>query len=417
MSKFCSCITMLLAVAGVQASTIDYTTSATGIFSGTAVTQYDALLGLTTSPGPQGAMITRTFTPNPSPLGATSSSASTIGSWIVESLTLTASASAAANLANGTLQASSSGSLNPRPNLPPDGGDGLALAAMQDVLTFENSTNQTQQVLASFAFTGSVGGTSPTPFTLMNQFCMAPGEVCLSTSNPSLGYGLLTGPDNLINVGGQAVVYEVPYSFQLGTELAAPGVSLPAYLLPVSTFIPGANPYSGTYQLTLTLNPGPNVYSLFAEMEAFCAMTTCTSSGAVSFAPLPDGVTFTSSSGSFLSGPAPANPVTNVSNQVRVTETGFVVNHITKLWTSTVTVTNIGSTTIAGPVQLVLNGLTPGANGISMTNSSGLQNGFYYITVSPGSIAPGASASVYVQFMNPNNAWINFTPETDSGAF
>ena len=111
------------------------------------------------------------------------------------------------------------------------------------------------------------------------------------------------------------------------------------------------------------------------------------------------------------------NPISNVSSQVRISETGFVVNRATRLWTSAMTVTNEGTTTIAGPVQVVLNGLTPGANGIAMSNSTGLRNGFYYITVSPGSIAPGGSASVDIQFMNPNNEWISFTPETDSGTF
>jgi hypothetical protein len=111
------------------------------------------------------------------------------------------------------------------------------------------------------------------------------------------------------------------------------------------------------------------------------------------------------------------NPIVNVSSQVQFNETGFSVNRLSKLWTSTITVANQGTATIAGPVQVVLNGLMPGANGITMSNNTGLRNGLYYITVSPGSIAPGGSASVYIQFMNPNNALISFTPVTDSGTF
>jgi hypothetical protein len=111
------------------------------------------------------------------------------------------------------------------------------------------------------------------------------------------------------------------------------------------------------------------------------------------------------------------NPIVNVSSQVQVSETGFSVNRVSKIWTSTLTVTNKGTTAIAGPVQVVLNGLTPGTNGIVMSNNTGLRNGFYYITVSPGTIAPGGSASVYIEFTNPNDATISFTPETDSGTF
>ena len=33
------------------------------------------------------------------------------------------------------------------------------------------------------------------------------------------------------------------------------------------------------------------------------------------------------------------------------------------------------------------------------------------------SLAPGASVDVLIQFTNPNNVLINYTPETDSGLF
>ena len=111
------------------------------------------------------------------------------------------------------------------------------------------------------------------------------------------------------------------------------------------------------------------------------------------------------------------NPIVNVTSQVTVTNTGFVMNRVTHVWTSTMTVTNKGGTTITGPVQVVLTGLTPGSNGITMTNNTGMRNGFYYITVSPGSIAPNGSVNVSIQFMNPNSGFITFTPEADSGTF
>lgn len=100
-----------------------------------------------------------------------------------------------------------------------------------------------------------------------------------------------------------------------------------------------------------------------------------------------------------------------VSSQVSVTQNGFVRNRATGLWTATLTVTNTSSAPIAGPVQVVLGNLTAG---VTMTNNTGVF-GYPYITVSAGTLAPGASASVSIQFTNPSNGLINYTPVTYSG--
>ncbi|MGA2146246.1 MAG: Ig-like domain-containing protein [Bryobacteraceae bacterium] len=105
--------------------------------------------------------------------------------------------------------------------------------------------------------------------------------------------------------------------------------------------------------------------------------------------------------------------IVNVSNQVSVTETGFARNRTTGVWTSTMTVTNIGTTFIAGPVQVVLTNLTAT---VAMTGNTGIYNGIPYITVATASIAPGKSATVSIQFTNPNSLSITFTPVTYSGA-
>jgi hypothetical protein len=103
-----------------------------------------------------------------------------------------------------------------------------------------------------------------------------------------------------------------------------------------------------------------------------------------------------------------------VSSQVRVTETGFAVNHATKLWTATMTVTNASGVAIDGPIEVVLTSL--GGAGVAMTNSTGTLSGMPYITVSEGALAPGARVQVSVQFLNPNNGFITFTPVAYSGA-
>jgi sugar lactone lactonase YvrE len=112
-----------------------------------------------------------------------------------------------------------------------------------------------------------------------------------------------------------------------------------------------------------------------------------------------------------LTNTAPVPPA-NVSSKVSVIETGFAVNRVTHLWTSTMTLTNKGGTSIDGPVQVVLTGLT---SGVMMTNATGMYNTSPYITVSSADIAPGGSVSVAIQFSNPSNLLIVFTPVTYSG--
>jgi hypothetical protein len=121
-----------------------------------------------------------------------------------------------------------------------------------------------------------------------------------------------------------------------------------------------------------------------------------------------------SGGGAICPGLQSASMISIVSSQVRVTETGFAVNHATKLWTATMTVTNASGVAINGPIEVVLTSL--GGAGVAMTNSTGTLSGMPYITVSEGALAPGARVQVSVQFLNPNNGFITFTPVAYSGA-
>lgn len=105
-------------------------------------------------------------------------------------------------------------------------------------------------------------------------------------------------------------------------------------------------------------------------------------------------------------------PPTDVSSQVSVTQTGFLRNRVTGIWSSTMTVTNVGATPIAGPVQVLFTNLTAG---VGMTNKTGMYQGAPFLTVSAGTMAPGASVSVSIQFSDPSNSLIQFTPATDTG--
>src|SRR5579884_1947642 len=241
----------LLSLPCAQASAIDYTTTGVGVFQGISSTEYDSISGLTQV---KAKAPTVDFTSNPAndTPGAISSSESANASWN-PGIPLTASGTANADPATLTLGVSSSGSFNPRPNLPPDGGDTYALAVMQNVFTFNNTTGGTQDITVSFQFTNTITGTSLTLYPLQNQFCFGPGDACLSTGTTPIGLGVLTIPDNRIQIQNQfSITYLLPYSFAL-TSVGGGGPVSPSEGDPDTAWsgamfddsiIPGANPYS-----------------------------------------------------------------------------------------------------------------------------------------------------------------------------
>lgn len=109
---------------------------------------------------------------------------------------------------------------------------------------------------------------------------------------------------------------------------------------------------------------------------------------------------------------APA--VADVSAQVKVFQTAYVYNRVSKLYTSSVTLTNTTFSPIAGPVQAVIANLPAGS---TLVNATGMHNGSPYLTVFPCALAPGASATVQLQITNPTGVFLGVALLTYSGSF
>jgi uncharacterized repeat protein (TIGR01451 family) len=107
-------------------------------------------------------------------------------------------------------------------------------------------------------------------------------------------------------------------------------------------------------------------------------------------------------------------PIADISGLVKVTQTGFGVNHSTKLWNATMMIANTSGAAIKGPIQVILTNLSPNA---TMVNNVGIRNGIPYITVSVGGLAAGASIDALIQFTNPSSGYIDYKPQTVSGIF
>jgi hypothetical protein len=116
-----------------------------------------------------------------------------------------------------------------------------------------------------------------------------------------------------------------------------------------------------------------------------------------------------------VGGAPPPTAVLLSGSQVNVKASGLAYSRATRTFTGTVTITNVSSSTIAGPLQIVFSSLT---SGVTLANATGSFGGWSYITVSGvGSLAPGQSATVAVDFKDPSMAMIDFTPMTYSGSF
>ncbi len=118
------------------------------------------------------------------------------------------------------------------------------------------------------------------------------------------------------------------------------------------------------------------------------------------------GVLITSINGTSL-------PPALAPSQVSTTASGLAYSRVSQTFDGTVTITNIGATTINGPLQIVFFGLT--AN-VTLANATADLSGTQYLTVpNVTSFVPGQSVTVDVRFKNPSNAAINFTPTIYSG--
>jgi len=124
--------------------------------------------------------------------------------------------------------------------------------------------------------------------------------------------------------------------------------------------------------------------------------------------------------------------------QISVTASGLAYSRHSQTFNGAITITNISTDSIKGPFHVFINspapihlaelaaGRPPARSssaqhkpvGATLANPTGNFGGRPYITVpGVGSLIPGQSAKVNVQFKNPSNATINFMPVPYSGNF
>ncbi len=106
-----------------------------------------------------------------------------------------------------------------------------------------------------------------------------------------------------------------------------------------------------------------------------------------------------------------ASPVP--SGEISVTASGLAYSRVSQTFNGTVTIRNVSSAMIYGPLEIVFTGLPAS---VSLVNPTGTYNSSPYLTApSVNSLASGQSVAIDVQFKNLSSAPINFMPVIYSG--
>jgi len=110
----------------------------------------------------------------------------------------------------------------------------------------------------------------------------------------------------------------------------------------------------------------------------------------------------------------------NITAQVRFTPGAFVYNRATQQFVQEVSVTNTGSSPITGPISLALDSLGSNATAVSpggfTSCATPAQSPYFDLGICPGgSLAPGNSIQVAIEFTDPTLKSISYIPRVLAG--
>lgn len=232
----------------------------------------------------------------------------------------------------------------------------------------------------------SLADHKPTAFTM--DFSDGPADPCLSGSANGSG-NKLAFTTHLVGLTGQGPGFGVQdtgvgFSYTTTFNGTSGGIHVRNNPLPV-------DPGSGTGGITITKVNDVTSYQFPKSFGVDEINGDPVSSGSV------------------------APPLLLGRSQIATTSSGLAFSRVTQTFNGTITITNVGASAIDGPFQVVFDSLT---DGVTLTNATSSFGGWPFITVQAvGSLSPGQSASVNVQFKNPANATISMSPLIYTGSF
>ena len=95
---------------------------------------------------------------------------------------------------------------------------------------------------------------------------------------------------------------------------------------------------------------------------------------------------------------------------IPVTSSGLTYSRVSHTYNGTVTITNNSSSTISGPIYVLLQNLTAGVTLLGSDTTTLMSTPAVLVLATGSSLNPGQSQSAPVEFSDPGNANITFTP-------
>jgi uncharacterized cupredoxin-like copper-binding protein len=216
---------------------------------------------------------------------------------------------------------------------------------------------------------------------------------------------LVTGPDGKrigVDANGQAIN-------DFGSDGFDSGVGEPR-------FFAINNPVPGAYDMQLTgTGNGPYTIHVYSNDLTVDAGSQAVSTGTASTGSSST-LALTLQADGTVSFKSPC--AVDATSSVAVTRGGIRYNFATGRFAQGVTITNMGTASIGGPVSLVVDNLSSNASLYSPTGSTGCAAplGSPYVTVSTSDLAPGASASTTLQFTDPTKTAVTYNTRVLAGA-
>lgn len=234
-------------------------------------------------------------------------------------------------------------------------------------------------------------------------------------------FAIVMGP---LGATGPDLIFD--HSFNVAQQLAA---SIEAAQIAASIEPIGLNGYPGLKNLVREGDPNASSCPLaidFYSPDTFNYNTIDVTADGKSLTVATLGITATAQN-SALEYNATTNAVRQVLSfqidtayipaGIAVTRGGFVLNRQTGRWNQTVSVTNNGASAIEGMICLALDNLSANASLYGATGTTTLLApiGSSFVKLPITSLNAGQTATVTLQFVNPTNAKITYTPRVTAG--
>jgi hypothetical protein len=269
----------------------------------------------------------------------------------------------------------------------------------------------------------TIGGTSASTaniiaFNKANGVQVGTSVTDESVGNAILGNSIFGNIDLGINLGNQSA----PTGHATGNLASGPNLLQNAPVLTSAITDGSSTTVTGTMTATANTTFRIEFFSNPAGMsqgDTYLGYATVVTngSGIASFsfstgAALAAGLNITGTatdSGGNTSEFSVAASVSNLSNDLSTTYSGFTYNRTTRQFTQTVTIKNIGTTPLVGPIELVLVNL----KNATLSNASGTYEGSPYITLLGNGVTLGVGQSFTITliFNDPTLAAIGYTSQ------